>query len=259
MNLSFLFPSILYFGHGSSITEQEHSHPFHQLEICTAGHFFGIGEDGKIRDLVPNSFWMIPPGMMHKFRPSPVPAEYFTIKFQFPVSLSFESATDEVTGCLIENLIRILRGGSSAPGPYSAAGKELLEGVLYQLLHHGISRAGEKKRSLFQTELVEWICSRGYESSGKDLSERFGMPQSTLKYRFRQEMPEEKGLKSFIDRTLADQVRNHLEYSDMTLSRISETLHFPNIYVFSRFCRRMLGVCPREYRKNILEKNHFPS
>ena len=60
------FPELLYFGYGDTPSHGMHSHDFYQMEFCIAGIIPGITPDEKV-ELEPGDFWLIPPGLRHRF------------------------------------------------------------------------------------------------------------------------------------------------------------------------------------------------
>ncbi|MBO4631390.1 MAG: cupin domain-containing protein, partial [Lentisphaeria bacterium] len=57
---------LLYFGHGHTAGTALHSHAYFQLEYCIGGSLTALG-DGKTLTLNPGDYWLIPPGIKHKF------------------------------------------------------------------------------------------------------------------------------------------------------------------------------------------------
>ncbi len=248
------FPELLYFGKGNTMASTPHFHSFYQLEICIDGEFHGKSKEKSIR-LLPGNYWLIPPETLHHFVSYKKTAEYYTLKFNFSPAIPETELHDDVTRYHLEAIRRIICN-ESAPSAFSDAGKEIIESHLYAFLHHIASQVNQprKDESDFIMRLKEEICCHGYRMNVSELVQFCRCTRSQFKYRFKKESHWKGSIKKFIDHVLFEVAQNHLKYSGMSLSRIAEVMHFPNLSLFSRFIRNQSGYPPSEYRK-ILREN----
>lgn len=248
------FPELLYFGKGNTMASTPHFHSFYQLEICIDGEFHGKSKEKSIR-LLPGNYWLIPPETLHHFVSYKRTAEYYTLKFNFSPAIPETELHDDVTKYHLEAIRRIICN-ESAPSAFSDAGKEIIESHLYAFLHHIATRVNQpqKDESDFIMRLKEEICYHGYRMNVSELVQFCRCTRSQFKYRFKKESHWKGSIKKFIDHVLFEVAQNHLKYSGMSLSRIAEVMHFPNLSLFSRFIRNQSGYPPSEYRK-ILREN----
>ncbi|MFA7232419.1 MAG: AraC family transcriptional regulator, partial [Victivallaceae bacterium] len=56
-------------------------------------------------------------------------------------------------------------------------------------------------------------------------------------------------LKNYIDKAKADFIKQYLLYSDLSITEIADIAGFEDIYSFSRFFKRLVGVSPNIFRK----------
>jgi AraC-like DNA-binding protein len=54
----------------------------------------------------------------------------------------------------------------------------------------------------------------------------------------------------WIDNSVILEARAMLKSTNMTIQQISEELNFPSQTFFGKFFKRVVGVSPKEYRKN---------
>ena len=243
------FPELLYFGKGSSMSHSPHIHSFYQLEICINGEFHGKSQGKNIR-LLPGNYWLIPPETLHHFVAYRKDVEYYTLKFTFPTAVPAMEIEDDVTKYHLEAIRRIICN-EVPPSAFSNAGKEIIEAHLYAFLNHISVKADtpQEKESDFMMRLREEICCQGYRMNVNELVQFCRCTRPQFKYRFKKEAKWNGTIKQYINHILFEVARNHLQYSAMSLSRISEIMSFPNLSLFSRFIRKQSGMSPSQYRK----------
>ena len=54
--------------------------------------------------------------------------------------------------------------------------------------------------------------------------------------------------KEWIDRALITRIKVELMHTDKPIAQIADELHFPNPSFFSKYCKRLIGITPGEYR-----------
>jgi AraC-like DNA-binding protein len=233
----------------------EHSHPFWQIEIITHGPI--VAQAGDIDEsLEEGQVLLISPHCSHRFVYERGGEQWFSLKFSVSgvsddASVMLlgddEDDTEEVT--LIQTLRTLL-----PPNPEPSRRKRwVLEHLLGALLTH---RLGPVSDALDQPDqsLVSRIASLVESSGGRrlavsDVAEHLGYSVSHVSSLFRKhcDMP----LKSFLDLERSKVASRLLEYSDLNITEVAETLEFPDVFSFSRFFRRVVGISPRPYRRSV--------
>ena len=238
---------LLYFGHGHTAGTTMHIHSYFQLEYCIEGQLEALG-NGKTLLLNPGDFWLIPPGVAHKFFRNRNVLDYISIKFTSPVNAGPELGHDPVGQYYLEK-IRAVLDGETVFNSYSNEGKCIIENYLSGLLRH-LDRTSheEDPRSEFEMELQSCICESGAAANISDLAEQFDLSRAEFKYRFLHEIGHGR-IKEYIDSILLKIAEQHLRYSDIPLNRISNLLHFSSIYAFSRYFKHHRGITPSEFRR----------
>jgi AraC-like DNA-binding protein len=66
-------------------------------------------------------------------------------------------------------------------------------------------------------------------------------------------------LKTYLDLERAKVASRLLEYSDLNITEIAETLDFPDVFSFSRFFRRVVGMSPRPFRQSARARHREPA
>jgi len=84
------------------------------------------------------------------------------------------------------------------------------------------------------------------------LAEKFQLSRAEFKYRFQQETGNGR-IKACIDSILLKMAEQHLRYSDISLNKIAQQLHFSSIYAFSRYYKHHRGITPSEFRRRKTE------
>ena len=239
---------LLYFGHGHSTGTARHCHSYFQLEYCIEGQLSASSYEKKLV-LNPGDYWLIPPGVVHKFNKNRNPLNYISIKFTSPaVSRPRSKIGCSPVGQYYLEKIRSILDGETAFNAYAHDGKSIIENYLSGFLRH-LEQSGDKHpQSEFKTVLQRWICEFGAESNINDLAETFQLSRAEFKYRFQQEIGNGR-IKEYIDSILLKIADQHLRYSDVPLNKIAYQLHFSSIYAFSRYYKHHRGITPSEFRR----------
>lgn len=240
-------PELLYFGRGDTPSAKLHKHAFYQMELCLSGPLLCQTEEEKFI-LRPGELWLIPPELPHQFVDDKRPYEYLSLKFKFDVMLPQIRRKDDITEYYLNAILDII-GQKKGFSPYTPDGKNVIENHLYGLLCHLTEKAdSEKNESRFIMKIREEVCKRGYEMNVDQLAQFCYCTRSQFKYKFAKETKGNGNIKQFIENILMELADKHLKYSSLSFGRIAEEMHFPSIYVFSRFFKRKTGITPSEYR-----------
>ena len=238
---------LLYFGHGHASGAPMHSHPFYQLEYCFQGKLTGM--EGKIpHHLSGGMFWLIAPEQEHGFSRNKGPVEYISIKFNTNLKINTLISSSPAGLFYLDEIRKIIDGESSFTA-YSVEGKDIIEHLLSDLLDTLSRQKHSPEISDFERQLQQIIYQSGAMVSVTLLSEKFRLSRAEFKYLFLKETGSGQ-IKKYIDRTLLKISEQHLRYSDMSIRKIAEELHFSSIYTFSRFYKHSRGISPVVFRRN---------
>lgn len=247
-------PELLYFGYGDAASHGMHSHDFYQIEYCISGNIPGVTEQEKV-PLAPGEFWMIPPGLKHRFLKSEEKYQYITLKFQYQGDVRGFKGRDEICEVLLRSILSVIKHGQGID-PNSEAAKFIIEtmlnGIMSRLSIHHQSHQGEPY--IFST-LKEMVSRYGYKVSIPFAAEKLALTRSQLHYKFSKSSNGSSDIKSFLEDALLALAQKHLRYSTMNISEIASELNFPSIYSFSRFYKRKTGVSPLEMRRLERDEN----
>lgn len=233
----------------------EHSHPFWQIEIITHGPI--VARAGDIDEpLEEGQVLLIPPHCKHQFVYEQGGEQWFSLKFSAngvsddaSVMLLGDDREDTEEVTLIETLRTLL-----PPTPEPSRRKRwVLEHLLGALLTHRLGPVNDTPNQPDQS-LISRIASLVESSGGRrlavsDVAEHLGYSVSHVSSLFRKhcDMP----LKSYLDLERSKVASRLLEYSDLNITEVAETLEFPDVFSFSRFFRRVVGTSPRPYRRSV--------
>jgi AraC family transcriptional activator of pobA len=236
-------------------TLPEHTHPFWQVEIITHGPIGAIAGDIDL-PLGEGQVLLIPPHCEHGFVYEQGGERWYSLKFSAtgvspdasPMLLG-EDESDPEEKTLIETLRSLL---PTTPEP-SRRKRWVLEHLLGALLAHRLGPQSETPGQPDQP-LIAKIASLVQASGGRrvavsDVAEKLGYSVSHVSSLFRKhcDMP----LKTYLDLERSKVASRLLEYSDLNITEIAEALEFPDVFSFSRFFRRVVGMSPRSFRKTI--------
>ena len=246
MEQSMARPSVLYFGRGRESGVHVRSHAFYQLEYCISGQMKCLLGEERLT-LGAGELALVPPETPHLFEAGVDGFEFFSVKFDWPGTLAPFHGGDAQLRYHGEALARLI-GQETDLSPYLPDGQEVIADLLACILGHlRRARQAAPPESRFLARLRALIYSRGYHTTVEWLARTLGCSRYQLEYRFRQEQPDGR-LKHFIDRQVADLATNHLRYSSMNISQIADAMHFPSLYIFSRFYKRCTGSAPSQAR-----------
>lgn len=221
-----------------------HCHKFWQLEIILSDRI-SLKTDHEERILPPNSIVMIPPETNHQLRYLENDSEYISLKFEY-----FDGAPENRISIIPETDDNVLLRDSltkylSGRNILTPGSTRVTEHLISAVLENNIS--SEEKDELFSIA-EDYVASHCFRQiTVTDLAQATGCSVSLLNLRFREKR--EISPKKFIDIERGKLIRSYLLYSTLSIAQIAEKMNFPDIYSFSRFCKRLNGSYPGELRK----------
>ncbi len=225
-----------------------HNHSYCQLEIVTSGTI-GLRTDEFAGALETGDAVLLPTGTAHQFRYDARRKSWVTLKFRADnvraeaAPLLLGSTRDHI---LVEALTALVRSGNRRTRKFRFAVEEVLAALLAQ---HYWEDAPEHTHPLIRRVEERLQTWGGRHLSVQELADALGFSAGHLATEFRRHTGQT--LKAHIDSCCADTAARLLQYSDRTISEISDLLGFPTIQSFSRFFRRLRAVSPREFRKGL--------
>ena len=199
--------------------------------------------------LAEGEFWLIPPGLRHRFQKSEEKYRYITLKFKYSDNVRVFKGKDDICCALLNSILSVIKHESGLD-PNSSSAKFVIEtmlnGIMTRLAVHHQSRQGEP---FILSAIKELVSRYGYNVNIPFAAEQLSMSRSQIHYRFSKSTNGSTDIKSFIEDVLLDLAEKHLRYSTMNISEIASELNFPSIYSFSRFYKRKTGLSPLEMRR----------
>ena len=253
---------LLYFGHGNGtcmVGTAKHSHSFFQLEYCISGQLSSVSNNKKFQ-LDSGHFWLIPPGLTHKFNKSSADLDYISIKFISSALPMEKISNDPICQYFLKKICSVI-DGKSGFAPYSNESKVIIENYLHGILKNLYTPAEVSGKSEFMNSLHNLISEFGATANIDILAEKLNLSRAEFKYRFLRENGNGK-IKQFVDTILLNIAEQHMCYSNIPLNKIAEQMKFSSIYAFSRYYKHLKGITPSEFREQASnhEQNHiFPS
>ncbi len=225
-----------------------HSHKFWQLEIIISDRILLKTDEGE--NILPSGCTvLLPPGANHQLRYLENNSEYISFKFEYS-----EEVNENRTSILSENNDnRILKESLTE----YLAERETLNMTSTRITEHLISALVENNTSTqekdeFFSIAEDYVSSHCFKQITVDkLAQAIGCSVSLLNLRFR----EKRGIspKKFIDSERGKLLKSYLLYSTLSIAQIAEKMNYPDIYSFSRFCKRLTGSYPGQLRKQHTE------
>ena len=244
---------ILYFEHSYRSVTMLHSHSYCQIEYCM-GSPMRIYDGTNYRMLAPQHAWIIPPDTKHQFL-NTEKQDFLSLKFCTPAALQECITGDKVISLLLENICHIVDQQKTL-SPHSAEGHFLMEHYLAGIIDRLSGIASAPDTSAFEARFFAAVCHQGAQLSVDNLAEFFNLSRAQFKYAFFKETGS-GDIKGTISRYLIKMAQQDLQYSDKSLGKIAEQLHFSSIYAFSRFFKQHCGISPLGFRKNFISgKKH---
>ncbi|MGI6356428.1 MAG: helix-turn-helix domain-containing protein [Lentisphaeria bacterium] len=185
----------------------------------------------------------------------------FALRFLHPGSPGYRRLfiTFEVNGLqrylprsgLFELTPDVLRSLQNFLRNFFTHSEEELAWALMQLLAqlssaHLVIKAGEPLPEALLQAIDHIECDLAILGDVKQLAFKVGLSPSHLRALFRQHFGVPIG--KYIAQKRADYAQYQLKNSDLTIGEIAQKSGFANIYVFSTFFKRNVGVSPLQYR-----------
>ena len=246
-------PELLYFGYGITPSNGMHSHFFYQIEFCVSGEIPCRSTTGT-STLKQGDFWLIPPGVQHRFLKGGSPYRYITLKFDYSDTIPEFRGSDAACRNILESVQHILQRKSDLD-PHSLAAKFVIEnainGIMNKLMQ--LNDPNVQSSDLLNT-IRSFVGRDGYTVDINYLAEHLHLTRSQLHYRFAKSMENSSNnIRNFVEDVLVNIAEKHLRYSPMNSSEIANDLKFPSIFCFSRFYKRKRGISPLELRRKLKE------
>ncbi|MFP4358058.1 MAG: helix-turn-helix domain-containing protein [Puniceicoccaceae bacterium] len=248
--------TILYHRKGTARRNERvapHAHPFWQAEWVRRGRACFV-LDGQALEVGAGSGLWIPPGARHGVR-YPCATSFFSIKFAGGASLPEDQAptatvlSDAFTRAVGGALYSLLPEGEWIPprerGPIAALLRAWTEGLAAAPGSDPAAAdegAAQKARELLGRH-------RPPPRSVRECADALGFSPNHLSAAYRQRFGE--SLKTAIDHELARRAAGLLAYGDRSVAAIAEQLDFPDAFGFSRFFKRIHGIGPLAYRREV--------
>ncbi len=231
-----------------------HSHACWQLEGMVKGCAI-VKTNVFSGTLTPDRLFIIPPGCTHHFIYNGGSTVFISLKFSLNIPEKYRTdnwepqiaASPEIISCY-EMLIKSLDRCSS----------ERETAALISSIEHLTASVIEKVYFLQEKDIRDPITSRlkwlinkspNHSVKVKEVSKLLKCNKKYIAAHIRNETG--MTIKEFIDSERAEIAAQTLSYSRNTIGEIAYMLGYPDQYTFSRFFKKLKGVSPREFRKNL--------
>lgn len=239
--------SLLFWSHGvnSTTISSNHAHSFWQMEIIVKKSSKLLAGAGTL--LLPSkTVLLLPPGCEHKLYHDDPQRESWSLKFDLEINIPNSNPVvpgkDSTAKGLCDILFKIISED------YLQKESLTVEYLLADIVHaHYMGRKDKKEEPAIAGKLKKLLNSSNCNMGVSEAAKRLGFSRGHLNLKFRKETG--LSVKKFIDKERFIKARKHLLYSDMNLSEIAEELEFSDLFVFSKFFKRMSGKSPREFLK----------
>ncbi|MBL8994614.1 MAG: AraC family transcriptional regulator [Spirochaetia bacterium] len=231
-----------------------HSHPFWQLEILVKGRMT-IGLEGRRFTLAAGDLAFLPPNRSHDLDYNEKNCRYLSVKFSSdaPVPPGFVGhalALSPQVQAWRECLASLIPETYPAPAQVSRwigyAVSALLQADLHPL--EVIPTNPEKEKIGILKRIRSLVEQKeGRSLAVTEIARELDYSPSHLSTLFKNKTG--VVLKTFIEQERSRLIAARLRYSDLRISELSRELSFPDVLVFSHYCRRHLGLSPRAFRK----------
>lgn len=233
---------------------KRHQHPFWQLEILLKGRMT-IGLEGHRFTLAAGDLCFLPPGRIHDLDYNEKNCRYLSLKFSSdaPVPPDFQghalALSPQVIAwreCLASLIPETYPASAQISRWIGYAVSALLQADLHPLEAAPTSLEREKLGILQRVRsLVEQ--KEGRRLAVTEIARTLDYSPSHLSTLFKNKTG--VVLKTFIEQERSRLIAARLRYSDLRISELARELSFPDVLGFSHYCRRHLGLGPREFRK----------
>ncbi len=237
--------------HVSGFRVPVHTHPFWQLEIIRIGRITATAENLEF-DLRRGSFFLVAPGCSHGFHYRAPSSSVISCKLRvhgFAPQWPARAMAKEPNLTIMRTALSRALPDNNEPVHEDRYFIEDLLCAAIRLFMPGRSPANTgKAMTLLQEKVDDLIAANiGKPLTVHDTAAGLGYSTGYLSAQFRKATGQ--SIKTYLDRKRADFAARLLQYADLTIGQIAERMGFSDQFAFSRFFRRIKGICPREYRQ----------
>ncbi|MEX2672120.1 MAG: helix-turn-helix transcriptional regulator [Phycisphaeraceae bacterium] len=119
------------------------------------------------------------------------------------------------------------------------------EGIIEALVFAARLKPHAKQSETLADKVIDFVYARSEQQiTIAELADEMGYSPGYLSAMFRKQQGEP--LKAFLDRIRGENAAHHLCYADLNITQIAQRMGFPDVYSFSRFCKRVLGESPKQ-------------
>jgi AraC-like DNA-binding protein len=233
-----------------------HAHPFWQVEIALSAGIEALSVGVSWR-MAPGDVLIVPAHVPHGFVYSGTEGRWLSIKAAFDGRPNARAARLAVRQPALDSLRECMLALATEHGEMARHQRQALEHLLAALVTLEYPDAPPPTHSPLAAAVRAYVEREGGRAiTVADVARHLGYSVSHVSARFRRESGE--ALKHFLDRRRAQAAARALEYSDLSIGEIAETLGFADVYTFSRFFKRLYGHSPRHYRQRLAARRHTP-
>lgn len=246
-----------------------HAHSFHELYFLLSGkRRYFIGH--KIFDVAPGNLVIIPQTVLH--RTTSVNQQgygRYVVYFQEEYIKDLISTIGQdnfqaflESGCILfsedeasrlrQKLIQLADEAKKQDSLTAAMEKNLLEQIILYALRHGQKKEMEQKEGADKIQIAARYISEHYteEITLSDAATMAFMEETYFSKKFKQLTG--FGFKEYLITTRIKAAENLLKTTDMTVGEIADACGFSSSNYFGSVFKRMLGVSPANYHKQIV-------
>ena len=221
-----------------------HSHGRWQFELVCGGTI-GLRTPEGVTDMSATHGVWIPPRTPHGFDQQRVGDSWLTFRFTChrPEVPGEPVPGGEASASVRAALSEALPDATSVARANTSFIERMLEAMM------ALDFPNEQQRSAGLSARIEsFVRSRGGTPIViADIAKKVGYSSTHVSAIYRHDTG--RSLKQFIDEERARMARRLLLYSDMNVSEVADQLHFPDVFSFSRFFKRMTSLSPRLFRQ----------
>ena len=250
---------ILYWGHGPCLKNEKirlHRHDFHQLEIILYGsrRCKSPEDDIVLRD---GEAVIIPFNVAHRFYTPSDDLEYLSFKFSCDEeyvmpSRIYKVPNDPFINWIIKDFWELTRNKRYNSSPVYI---ELIHALFADLLEHLHRGNLLNSEAPLLREIRTAIFRYGARITVSTMAHELGMSVYKFRRKFKKiaaSLPTgtiSPNPQIFIKNEILALAYKNLQESNVSISEVSDMLHFCNVYTFSRFFKNSTGLSPTEFRR----------
>lgn len=237
--------------------DRKHEHDCWQVEMVCSGRAEMCFAKEQFT-LSQGDIFLIPPAVEHYFNYNEEQFVTWSLKFKYhnpireakPVLLSKSSMTEQLT-CLVKTVLlarfpeQELLLPHAVPDEFEALPiiESLLDGII-QMAYQKQEKVSFLPACKIRTVLRE---RHGGKLTVDDAAKIMGYSRCHASLLFKQKYG--YSLKTFIDIERIEIAKHYLNYSDLNVSEIADTMGFIDVFHFSKLFKRVTGFSPLNYLK----------